>query len=153
MRGRHGSAAAGSWRGWLCCAAVALLCGQTAWAADLDPAIKPYQKVPGVAGNLNSIGSDTLNNLMTYWAETFGKLYPNVRIQIEGKGSATAPPALAEGTAQLGPMSRKMKPEEEEAFEKKHGFKPTRFDVALDCLAVYVHKDNPIHGLTLAQVD
>jgi len=125
----------------------------TAGALGADAAAKPYQKVPGVAGNLNSIGSDTLNNLMTYWAESFGKLYPNVKVQVEGKGSATAPPALAEGTAQLGPMSRKMKAEEEEAFEKKHGFKPTRIDVALDCLAVYVHKDNPIAGLTLSQLD
>jgi phosphate transport system substrate-binding protein len=122
-------------------------------AARADEAGKPYEKVPGVAGNLNSIGSDTLNNLMTYWAETFSRLYPNVKIQVEGKGSATAPPALAEGTAQLGPMSRKMKPEEEEAFEQKHGFKPTRIDVALDCLAVYVHKDNPVPGLTLMQLD
>jgi phosphate transport system substrate-binding protein len=116
-------------------------------------AVKGYQKVSGVDGNLNSIGSDTLNNLMTYWAESFNKLYPNVKIQVEGKGSATAPPALAEGTAQLGPMSRKMKPEEEDAFERKHGFKPLRISVALDCLAVYVHKDNPVHGFTLAQLD
>lgn len=119
----------------------------------VDPAVPPYEKVSGVAGNLNSIGSDTLNNLMTFWAEAFNKLYPTVKIQIEGKGSATAPPALAQGTAQLGPMSRKMKIEEEEAFEQRHGFKPTRISVALDCLAVYVHKDNPIRGLTLQQVD
>ncbi len=119
----------------------------------VDSAIQSYEKVSGVDGSLNSIGSDTLNNLMTYWAEAFGKLYPNVKIQVEGKGSATAPPALAAGTAQLGPMSRKMKPEEEDAFEKKHGFRPTRISVALDCLAVYVHKDNPIKSLTLAQVD
>ncbi len=119
----------------------------------VNPGSKSYEKVSGVDGNLNSIGSDTLNNLMTYWAEAFGKLYPNVRIQVEGKGSATAPPALIAGTAQLGPMSRKMKPEEEDAFEQKHGFKPTRISVALDCLAVYVHKDNPTHGLTLAQLD
>lgn len=129
---------------------VVVLAASGALAAE---GAKPYQKVPGVSGNLNSIGSDTLNNLMTYWAESFSKTYPNVRIQVEGKGSATAPPALAEGTAQLGPMSRKMKAEEEEAFEKKHGFKPTRIDVALDCLAVYVHKDNPIEGLTVAQLD
>jgi phosphate transport system substrate-binding protein len=116
-------------------------------------ASKTYEKVSGVDGNLNSIGSDTLNNVMTYWAEAFGKLYPNVRIQVEGKGSATAPPALIAGTAQLGPMSRTMKPEEQDAFEKKHGFRPTRISVALDCLAVYVHKDNPIRGLTLPQVD
>jgi phosphate transport system substrate-binding protein len=121
--------------------------------ADAKTAGPAYVKVSGVDGNLNSIGSDTLNNLMTFWAESFGNTYPNVKIQIEGKGSATAPPALTEGTAQLGPMSRKMKPEEEDAFEKKHGFKPTRISVALDCLAVYVHKDNPIKGLTLAQLD
>jgi phosphate transport system substrate-binding protein len=128
--------------------------GQQAWAEEaVDSTIKSYQKVSGVDGSLNSIGSDTLNNLMTYWAETFNKLYPNVKIQVEGKGSATAPPALAAGTAQLGPMSRTMKPEEEDAFEKSHGFRPTRISVALDCLAVYVHKDNPIKGLTLAQVD
>ena len=135
---------------------IASLAGdaQRALAADaVDSSIKSYEKVSGVDGSLSSIGSDTLNNLMTYWAEAFNKLYPNVKIQVEGKGSATAPPALAAGTAQLGPMSRKMKPEEEDAFEKKHGFKPTKISVALDCLAVYVHKDNPIKGLTLAQLD
>ncbi len=121
--------------------------------AGVDPAIPRYEKVSGVDGTLNSIGSDTLNNLMTYWAEAFRKLYPNVKIQVEGKGSATAPPALTQGTAQLGPMSRAMKPEEEDAFEKRHGFRPTRLSVALDCLAVYVHKDNPVQGLTLSQLD
>ena len=119
----------------------------------VDEGIKAYEKQSGVDGNLNSIGSDTLNNLMTYWAEAFNKLYPEVKIQVEGKGSATAPPALTAGTAQLGPMSRKMKAEEMDAFEKKYGYKPTQISVALDCLAVYVHKDNPVRGLTLAQLD
>jgi phosphate transport system substrate-binding protein len=125
------------------------------WGAgvEVDPAVKPYEKVSGISGNLNSVGSDTLNNLMTYWAEAFQKEYPNVKVQTKGEGSATAPPALTEGTAQLGPMSRAMKDNELEAFEKKHGFKPTRISVALDCLAVFVHKDNPIKGLTLQQVD
>jgi len=127
--------------------------GARAAGVGMDAAVKPYQTVSGISGNLNSIGSDTLNNLMTFWAEAFRKTYPNVNIQIEGKGSATAPPALAAGTAQLGPMSRAMKPEEEDAFEKKHGYRPTRISVALDCLAVYVHKDNPVHALTLHQVD
>jgi phosphate transport system substrate-binding protein len=103
----------------------------------------------GVSGNLNSIGSDTLNNLMTMWAEGFRKQYPNVNIQIEGKGSSTAPPALIEGTAQIGPMSREMKKSEIEAFEKKYGYKPTKIGVALDSLAVYVNKDNPIEKLSL----
>lgn len=119
----------------------------------VDPALKPYEKVSGVSGNLNSIGSDTLNNLMTLWAEGFRAIYPNVNIQIEGKGSSTAPPALIEGTAQLGPMSREMKAAEIDAFEKKYGHKPTEVKVALDSLAVFVHKDNPIKGLSLDQLD
>ena len=119
----------------------------------VDSAIPEYKPVSGISGNLNSIGSDTLNNLMTFWAEGFKKAYPNVNIQIEGKGSATAPPALIEGTAQLGPMSRPMKNEEMDAFEKKFGYKPTEIKVAVDALAVFVHKDNPIKGLSLAQVD
>ena len=119
----------------------------------VDPALKSYEKVSGVSGNLNSIGSDTLNNLMTLWAEGFWAIYPNVNIQIEGKGSSTAPPALIEGTAQLGPMSRGMKAAEIDAFEKKYGYKPTEVKVAIDALAVFVHKDNPIKGLSMDQVD
>jgi phosphate transport system substrate-binding protein len=122
-------------------------------AITLDPALKAYVKVSGVSGNVNSIGSDTLNNLMTLWAEGFRKQYPNVKIQIEGKGSSTAPPALIEGTAQLGPMSRTMKNTETDAFERKFRYKPTAFPVAIDALAVYVNKDNPVKGLTMAQVD
>ncbi len=134
-----------------------LLIGVTPAYADeaiiLDPSLKAYVKVSGVSGNVNSIGSDTLNNLMTLWAEGFRKQYPNVKIQIEGKGSSTAPPALIEGTAQLGPMSRTMKNTEIDAFERKFKYKPTAFPVAIDALAVYVNKDNSVKGLTMAQVD
>jgi phosphate transport system substrate-binding protein len=119
----------------------------------VDQAIKPYQKVSDISGSINSVGSDTLLNLMEYWKEAFEKIYPNVKIQIKGEGSATAPPALTAGTAQLGPMSRAMKNTELDAFEKKFGFKPTRVSVALDCLAVFVNKDNPLQGLTLQQID
>ncbi len=121
--------------------------------AQVDSSIAPYAKSSGISGNLSSIGSDTLNNLMTFWAEGFQKQYPNVRIQIEGKGSSTAPPALISGTAQLGPMSRPMKAEEIDEFEKKYGYKPSVVRVAVDGLAVYVSKDNPIEKLTLQQVD
>lgn len=119
----------------------------------IDERLPSYPRVEGVSGNLNSIGSDTLNNLMTLWAEGFRALYPNVHIQIEGKGSSTAPPALIEGTAQLGPMSRPMKSSEIDAFERRYGYKPTEIRVAIDALAVFVHKDNPIRGLTLQQLD
>lgn len=119
----------------------------------MDAAIQPYVRVSGVAGNLSSIGSDTLNNLMTFWAESFHAAYPSVRVQVEGKGSSTAPPALIEATAQLGPMSRAMKADELDAFEKRFGYPPTQIRVAVDALAVYVAKDNPLEKLTLPQVD
>ena len=120
---------------------------------EVDPGIPGYETVSGVAGNLDSIGSDTLNNLMTLWAEGFQRAYPNVRVQIEGKGSSTAPPALISGTAQLGPMSRQMKPTELDEFEKRFGYPPTPVAVAIDALAVYVNKDNPLERLTIPQVD
>ena len=120
---------------------------------SVDPNLPNYLKIEGVSGNLNSIGSDTLNNLMTFWAEGFRKRYPNVNVQIEGKGSSTAPPALIEGTAQLGPMSRPMKNEEIDKFEEKYGFKPTPIGVALDSLAVYLNKDNPVDALSLPEID
>ncbi len=138
-----------------CAIAVGFMfAGSEAFAqAKVDPKLGPYGKTSGVGGNLSSIGSDTLNNLMTLWAESFRGYYPNVNIQIEGKGSSTAPPALIEATAQLGPMSRKMKQKEVNAFEKKYGFKPTPVGVALDSLAVFVNKDNPLESLSLVHVD
>jgi phosphate transport system substrate-binding protein len=138
---------------WL---AVAMVLGEVAMAQDgvkLDPGLNSYKAVSGVSGNLSSVGSDTLNNLMTLWAETFSKFYPNVKIQIEGKGSTTAPPALIAGTAQLGPMSRPMRGTEIDQFEKKFGYKPTPIRTAVDALAVFVNKDNPIKCLTMEQVD
>ena len=119
----------------------------------LDATLPPYKAVGGVSGNVSSIGSDTLNNLMTLWAEQFRKFYPNAKIQIEGKGSSTAPPALISGSAQFGPMSRPMKGTEIDQFEKKYGYKPTPIRTSVDALAVFVNKDNPLKCLTMAQVD
>jgi phosphate transport system substrate-binding protein len=121
--------------------------------ADVDQNLPRYEKASGVSGNLSSVGSDTLANLMTLWAENFKRYYPNVNIQIQAAGSSTAPPALTEGTANVGPMSRKMKDKEIGAFEKHFGYKPTAVPVAIDALAVFVHKDNPVKGMTLAEVD
>jgi len=119
----------------------------------VDAKLPDYAVSAGVSGNLNSVGSDTLNNLMTFWAEGFKAKYPNVNVQVEGKGSGTAPPAITSGAAQLGPMSREMKSSEIAAFAGKFGHKPTKVAVAIDALAVFVHKDNPIKGLTMTQVD
>ncbi len=128
--------------------------GNTAHAVQtVDASLPDYQAASGISGNLSSVGSDTLANLMTLWAEDFNRSYPNVNIQIQAAGSSTAPPALTEGTSNLGPMSREMKDDEIEAFEDKYGYKPTAIPVAVDALAVLVNKDNPAKGLTMEQVD
>lgn len=120
---------------------------------QVDPDLPDYEPVSGISGNLTSIGSDTLNNLMTLWAEEFAKFYPNVKIQIQGAGSSTAPPALTEGTANLGPMSRLMRSSEVQSFEDRYGYPPTAVGTAIDVLAVYVNKDNPIECMSIPQVD
>jgi len=134
---------------------VVMLAAATAGAqaVQVDPAVKEYQRGPAVSGNLNSVGSDTMNNLMTYWGEAFAKAYPTVRIQVEGKGSSTAPPALIAGTSQLGPMSRSMTPAETDAIEKKYGFQPVQIRTALDTIGVYVNKDNPLASVSLPELD
>ncbi len=133
--------------------ATTFLAGAALGADAIDPRFKDYQSTSGVSGTLKSIGSDTLNNLMTLWAEDFKKIYPGVKIEIEGKGSSTAPPAMIAGTAQFGPMSRAMRPAEKDQFEAKYGYKPTEVRVAVDALAVFVHKDNPVKCLSLGQLD
>ena len=134
-------------------AAALLFAHPTLAQPEVDPALNTYEKAAGVSGNLSSIGSDTLANLMTLWAEEFKRTYPNVNVQIQAAGSSTAPPGLTEGTSNIGPMSRLMKDKEIEAFEKRHGYKPTPIAVAIDALAVFVHKDNPIEGLTIPEID
>src|SRR6058998_1229517 len=130
-----------------------VLAGTAHGQVQLYPDLAPYKTVSGVSGNVSSVGSDTLNNLMTHWAESFSKFYPNAKVQIEGKGSSTAPPALIAGTAQLGPMSREMKGTEVDQFEKKFGYKPLAIRTSVDALAVFVNKDNPIKCLSMSQVD
>ncbi|MFW6171527.1 MAG: PstS family phosphate ABC transporter substrate-binding protein [Planctomycetota bacterium] len=134
-----------------------ILCAATAGVAagqgTVDQDLKPYKPVSGISGNLNSVGSDTLNNLMLLWGEAFREIYPNVNIQVQGAGSSTAPPALIDGTAQIGPMSRPMTGSELDRFEARHGYKPTAVRVGIDALAVFVHRDNPIEGLNLQQID
>ena len=132
---------------------VVVTANAAAQAVQVDAAVAPYARAVAVSGNLSSVGSDTMNNLMTLWAEGFARFHPNVRIQVEGKGSSTAPPALIAGTAQLGPMSREMKDSELDAIEEKYGFPVTQIVTGIDVLAVYVNKDNPIASLTLPEID
>jgi len=122
-------------------------------AVSVDAGVPEYKAVSGISGNLSSVGSDTLANLMTLWAESFKRSYPNVNIQIQAAGSSTAPPALTEATSNFGQMSRKMKSKEIAAFEDRYGYKPTAIPVAIDALAVYVNKDNPLRGMSIPDVD
>ncbi len=132
---------------------IGLLTATNVSAVSVDKGVPEYKTVSGISGNLSSVGSDTLANLMTLWAESFKRSYPNVNIQIQAAGSSTAPPALTEATSNFGPMSRKMKSKEIAAFEDRYGYKPTAIPVAIDALAVYVNKDNPIKGLAIPDVD
>jgi len=132
---------------------IGLLASGNVLAVSVDEGVPEYKAVSGISGNLSSVGSDTLANLMTLWAESFKRSYPNVNIQIQAAGSSTAPPALTEATSNFGPMSRKMKAKEIAAFEDRYGYKPTAIPVAIDALAVYVNKDNPVKGMTIPDVD
>jgi len=132
---------------------LGLLMSNQAIAVSVDKDIPVYQATSGISGNLSSVGSDTLANLMALWAESFKRFYPNINIQIQAAGSSTAPPALTEATSNIGPMSRKMKDKEIAAFEDRYGYKPTAIPVAIDALAVYVNKDNPVKSMTISDVD
>ncbi len=127
--------------------------GISASAQALDTPLQPYKKIPGVSGNLLSVGSDTLAGMTTLWVEEFKALYPNINAQVQASGSSTAPPALTEQTAQFGPMSRPMRLREVEAFERTHGYKPTALRVAIDAIGIFVHQDNPVKGLNFPQLD
>ncbi len=127
--------------------------GISASAQALDTPLQPYKKIPGVSGNLLSVGSDTLAGMTTLWVEEFKALYPNINAQVQASGSSTAPPALTEQTAQFGPMSRPMRLREVEAFERTHGYKPTALRVAIDAIGIFVHQDNPVQGLNFPQLD
>ncbi len=129
--------------------AAVLMLSSFGRAQDLDPELPRYEPVGGIAGSLKSMGSETMNNLVTLWGEGFRKHYRSVTIGIEGKGSSTAPPALLEGQAQFGQMSRPMKPSEVDEFVRRFGYEPTHLRAGIDCVAVFVHQDNPVRSLSL----
>jgi phosphate transport system substrate-binding protein len=134
-------------------ASSALALTTAANAQNIDPNLPVYEAASGVSGNLTSIGSDTLNNLMTLWSEGFRSFYPNVAVQIQGAGSGTAPPALVEGTAQFGPMSRPMRGTEIEEFEARYGYEPLPMRGAIDAIGVFVHRDNPVTCVSMQEID
>jgi len=134
-------------------ALTTVVAGGAIGAVTVDSHLPSYKAGGQVSGVVKSIGSDTMNNMMALWGEDFRGFHADAKIEVEGKGSSTAPPALIAGTSNFGPMSRRMKAAEVDAFEKKFGYKPMHLRTSIDMLAVYVHQDNPLTGLTLQQVD
>ncbi|CAM3898081.1 phosphate ABC transporter substrate-binding protein [Vreelandella rituensis] len=120
--------------------AVLLTSSPGAWAGNIE-------------GTLGAVGSDTMAGLMLRWGEALVTRHPDVRLQFQASGSASAPPALLAGTTRLGPMSRRMTAEEHQAFEKRYGYPLLELKVALDALVVAVHRHNPLRQLNLAQLD
>jgi len=106
-----------------------------------------------LGGTLTSVGSDTASALITRWANAFRIAHPKTRIQVQAVGSASAPAALSGGGADLGSMSRPMNASEVAAFQARYGYAPARIVVAHDAIAVFVHPDNPLQRITLAQLD
>lgn len=122
--------------------------------AQVDDKFPAYTKSnDAVTGTIKSKGSDTMVNLMNYWVEGFKAVYPGVNAEVEHKGSGDAPKALIEDQATFGAMSRDWEPAELDKFQAAHQYQPTIVPTCIDMLAVYVHKDNPIKGLSLQQVD
>lgn len=124
-----------------------------AWLVVSLPAQAQPDRLAIVAGNLDITGSDTLAELMIAWGERFERQHPGVRVQLQATGSATAPPALVEGTSRVGAMSRPMTSGERDAFIERYGYAPLVVPVAIDALAVFVHRTNPLEAISLAQLD
>ena len=119
----------------------------------VDPKLPEYKAKSGVAGKIDTVGSDTMNNVAQLWTEEFKKFYPSVSAAIDAKGSSNAIPALVNGSATFGPMSRDAKKSEIQAFNAKFGYDPVLVPTSIDMVAVYVHRNNPIEGLSFAEVD
>ena len=120
---------------------------------SLDPKIPPYQRVSDLTGTLAVAGSDTMKPLTESWSAKLKQLYPGLSIKVESRGSETGLDALLEGKAQIAAMSRRMTQQEVVEFKREFGYEPTEVPVAVDALAVFVHKDNPVEGLSLAELD
>jgi len=106
-----------------------------------------------LAGSLTCVGSDSASTLVTRWATAFQALHPLARIQVQAAGSASAPLALTEAAADIGSMSRPMNARETSNFRDRYGYAPTRLLIARDAIVVFVHPDNPVGHITIADLD
>ncbi len=120
---------------------------------ELDPAIPSYSQEASVAGKFLVSGSDTMRPLIQAWVNDLHRRNPRLKISVDGSGSETGLSALLEHRSEAAAMSRRMTAREIAEFVKEYGFEPTEVPVAIDALAVFVHRDNPLPGLSLDELD
>jgi phosphate transport system substrate-binding protein len=139
---------------------------------ELDPALTAYVPVNGLSGRVSIAGSDTLAPLMTKFVAHFTHQHPDTKFAVEKVATSEAirefllgisyqrrgDKVRGKGTegssrADLLASSRPLSEKERKAFAFNHGHEPLEIPIAMDAVAVYVHKDNPIRGMTLEQVD
>ena len=141
---------------------------------SVDPGIARYVPRAGTTGSLVIAGSETMQPIMLKLVSAFRLLQPEVKIAVQGGGTDAAVQGFLEnqstirrgdggggnllgqeGTNRVFIMasSRELSAEETKHFIARHGHPPIAIPIAVDTVALYVHRDNPIEGLTLDQVD
>lgn len=116
--------------------------------------IMPYQSTTKrMSGELIVRGSTRLEPMIRAWLRDFSAIYPNIHTNLEASGSGSAPKALIAGIANIGAMSRRIKAKEIAAFTREKGYPPLELKVAMDALAIYVNRKNPIKQITLEQIE
>jgi phosphate transport system substrate-binding protein len=129
---------------------------QTTWGQVrpvLDPGIPSYTYRESTPGTLIISGSDTMRPLVQAWVDGLRQRHPNLKAKVSGDGSETGLAALLEHRTEIAALSRRMTAAEISEFIKEYGYEPTEVPVANDALALFVHSDNPIAGLSLEELD
>lgn len=122
-------------------------------AYEIDLELPRYRPGAHLNGEIRTVGSSTLTTLFGSWSDDFDRMQGRIQLRITGGGSSAAVRPLIAGESDLAPMAREMTAREIETFRARWGYGPTRLTVALDAIAVFVHKDNPLRSLTLAQLE
>jgi phosphate transport system substrate-binding protein len=146
-------------------AAMALKYAEVEHHLQVDPAIPSWKPGPVTSvpeEELSLVGADVMDEITLGWAKLYRKAYPRLSVTMEAKSSGSGAPGLISGRADLAPVGREMLPAEEQAFVAKFGYKPFAIKVATGSVGslgktatsiVLVDKDNPVPGLTMAQLD
>jgi phosphate transport system substrate-binding protein len=120
---------------------------------QVDQRITAYQPTTQISGRLSIAGSDTMRPMIAAWTGDLQRRHEGLKFKIEAAGSETGLAALLEHRAQVAAMTRRMTAKEIAEFVKEYGYEPAEVPVAADALAVFVHKDNPVAGLSLDELD